>query len=56
MCTMVFIPNVLLQLLEVTFTLPPDMYSVQDRKIIILLSPKANCSSPVLIHVKPLHH
>lgn len=56
MYTMVFIPNVLLKLLEVTFTLPPDMYSVQDRKIIVLLSPKTNCSFPVLVHVKPLHH
>lgn len=50
------IPNILLKLLEVTFTLPPEVCSVQDRKIIVLLSPKTNCSSPVLVHVKPLHH
>lgn len=42
MYTMVFICNVLLKLLEVTFTVVPDIYPVQDRKIIVLLSPQTN--------------
>ena len=56
MYTIVFIPNVLPRLLQVTVTLPPDVYAVQDRKIIVLLGPQTNCSSPILAHIKPLHH
>lgn len=53
---MVFILNVLLKLLEVTFTLLPYLFSVQERKIIVVLSPKTNYFSPVLVCVQPLHH